>query len=201
MVADETQRGQYLATLQTEAHRLMHLIENVLAYARLERNPASLHREPLAITQVLDRIIPRLRERAERSGLELLVEADDDVRGRTVLTHAASVEQILLNLVDNACKYAASATDRRIHLTASGGRDRVLLRIRDHGPGIPCPVQLRLFRPFHRSASEAAQSAPGVGLGLAFSRRLARALGGDLLLDREVRGGAGFLLVLPAAEQ
>ena len=200
MVAGETQRREYLATLQAEADRLMHLIENVLAYARLERNPASLRREPLPAGEMLDRITLRLSERASRSGLDLVVETDEDARGRTVLTHAASVEQILLNLVDNACKYAASAQDRRVHLLAGAGRDCVQLRIRDHGPGIPSPVQLRLFRPFHRSASEAAQSAPGVGLGLAFSRRLARALGGDLRLDREVRAGAGFVLVLPAIE-
>ena len=71
-----------------------------------------------------------------------------------------------------------------------------LIQVRDHGPGIPAAEARRLFRPFSRSAQQAAGSAPGVGLGLALSRRLARAMGGDLRIDLGVRDGAGFELRL-----
>jgi len=107
------------------------------------------------------------------------------------------VESILFNLVDNAAKYASRAADRRIHLEARAAAGRLEIRVRDHGPGIAEPE--RLFRPFSRSAREAAGSSPGVGLGLALSRRLARAMGGDLRLDRTVADGACFDLRLPLA--
>ena len=71
------------------------------------------------------------------------------------------------------------------------------LSIRDYGPGIPTRMRKKLFTPFSKSASEAANSAPGVGLGLAISRRLARQMRGDLVLDPAVSDGARFVLTLP----
>ena len=111
----------------------------------------------------------------------------------------SAVEQILFNLVDNACKYARAASDRRIHLEAESDDRVVRLTVSDHGPGIEPKEARRLFRPFHKSARDAAQSAPGVGLGLALSRRLARALGGDLRVLRDRPDGAAFCLRLPRA--
>jgi signal transduction histidine kinase len=82
--------------------------------------------------------------------------------------------------VDNAGKYARSAPDRRIGLECRADDASVRLLVSDRGPGLGHRERRRLFRPFHKSARDAAQSAPGVGLGLALSRRLARAMGGDL---------------------
>jgi C4-dicarboxylate-specific signal transduction histidine kinase len=68
--------------------------------------------------------------------------------------------------------------------------------VRDHGPGIPAGATRRLFRPFSKSARDAANTAPGVGLGLALSRRLAVDLGGWLAAEAN-HGGADFVLTLP----
>ncbi|MBN2322069.1 MAG: ATP-binding protein [Acidobacteria bacterium] len=73
------------------------------------------------------------------------------------------------------------------------------LSIRDYGPGIPKSMHKKLFVPFTKSASDAAHSAPGVGLGLAISRRLARQMNGDLILDESISTGTRFLLTLPLA--
>ena len=108
------------------------------------------------------------------------------------------MEQILFNLVDNACKYAApTASEKLIHLEALSDGKFAMLRIRDHGQGITSEGARRLFRPFSKSAHEAAHSAPGVGLGLALCRRLSRSMGGDLRFDRLVNDGACFVLSLP----
>jgi signal transduction histidine kinase len=118
-----------------------------------------------------------------------------------VRANVSAAEQILFNLVDNACKYARTAADKRIHLAAQWHNGTVRLRLRDHGPGIPPSVRRRLFQPFSKSAQEAACTAPGVGLGLALSRRLARDMGGDLRLDEDVTDGACFVLTLGAAAE
>jgi signal transduction histidine kinase len=111
----------------------------------------------------------------------------------------ASAEQILLNLVDNACKYAPNPARPALHLeTALRGRYAVL-RLRDHGPGIDPRERRRIFRSFHRSADRAAGSAPGVGLGLALSRRLARRMGGDLRLASSEEGASFELWVKSAS--
>ena len=72
-----------------------------------------------------------------------------------------------------------------------------MLRVRDHGQGISTEGAKRLFKPFSKSAQEAAHSAPGIGLGLALCRRLSRSIGGDLRLDRTFTRGACFELRLP----
>jgi signal transduction histidine kinase len=200
MVPDEAKRRRYLSTLQSEALRLSHLVENVLAYARLERGRAPGRGETVGLTDLLTRVQPRLAERAAQAGLQLLIEpATDAAAGCRVRADPRAVEQILFNLVDNACKYAADADPRVMHLSAATDGRHGVLRVCDHGPGITPADARRLFRPFRKSARDAANSAPGVGLGLALSRRLARAMSGDLRLTQSHAGGACFELLLPLA--
>ena len=196
MVTEEDKRQEYLETLGREAGRLTHLVENVLAYARLERSCSPRQMESLALAEMLDGMIGRLSTYAGQAGLELLVEINDGLAATRILAHPSSVEQILVNLIDNAGKYAAKAADRRIHLTARREGRRIGLVLRDHGPGIRPEQARRIFRVFSKSASEAAHSAPGVGLGLALSRRLARSMQGELSLDSAVTDGACFVLTL-----
>ena len=195
-MVDEQRRGLYLETLQREADRLGHLVENVLAYARLEQGRGASSIGNVAVGDVLDRAAIRLADRAGQSGMTLVVRGDEEHHSTPVRADAARVEQILLNLVDNACKYAADADDRAVRLTIDRRGGRITMTVADGGPGVPPEVRRRLFQPFSRSAEEAAGSAPGVGLGLSLSRRLARDMGGDLRL---VDGpGAAFELTLRA---
>ena len=199
MVRDPKQEAHYLGTLKSEANRLGHLVENVLAYAKLERGSARSRVEEVTLGQLIERVRERLEQRAAQADLRIAVEADTMTATTKVRVDVAAVEQILFNLVDNACKYAApSATERVIHLEALPEKGRLaMLRVRDHGEGISQAGAKRLFQPFSKSATEAAHSAPGVGLGLALCRRLSRSLGGDLKWDGTVRDGACFVLSLP----
>jgi signal transduction histidine kinase len=198
MVPDEEARRSYLQTLRAEADRLGHLVENVLAFARLERGRAVDRREVVGLGELLDRLTPSLATRAQQAGMELVFPGD--APGATLRTDVTVVGQILTNLVDNACKYARTAPDRRILLDLAVSGDSAIFTVRDHGPGVSRKAAGRLFRPFSKSAHEAAQTAPGVGLGLALSRRLARALGGDLRYEQGASGGACFRLTLPCDE-
>ncbi len=200
MVSDPAQQKHYLDTLRAEADRLTHLVGNVLAYARLERGKMSNRLKPVPVAELIDRSQDRLAERAKQAELELLVEIDDETFATIVSADVAAVEQILFNLVDNASKYATSATDKRLHLRAEANGRHVLLRLCDHGPGVSAKEANRLFQPFRKSAKDAANSAPGVGLGLALSRRLARDLGGDLMSEDTHGQGACFVLKLVRAK-
>jgi len=195
-------QADYVATLHAEAERLGHLVENVLAYSRLEQSPQgsrSERIETLGINQLLEGMAQRLGERASRDGFTLVVHPSGDGDGDPqVKADPAALERILFNWVDNACKYAAAAADRRLEIRPLPRGRFIVLRLADHGPGVPPEARRRIFRPFHKSADRAAASAPGVGLGLALSRRLARSLGGDLrLADGQPGTGAAFELLLP----
>jgi signal transduction histidine kinase len=197
MVPDETSRHRYLDTLRIEADRLTHLVENVLAYSRLERSKPSRQVNPVSANDLLHTAANRLADRAGQAGFDLVIDADDVVRESRVIADPAAVEQILFNLVDNACKYAALATDRTLHLETEIRSGWFYLRIRDHGPGVDPARQRMLFQAFRKSAEDAAVTAPGVGLGLALCRRLARDMGGDLRYEPQP-SGACFVLSLKA---
>jgi signal transduction histidine kinase len=199
MLPSPEQRRSYVATLRREAERLSHLVENVLSFSRVEegRGPATV--EPLPLEPFLERLLPRIEERVTASDMTLALETPAPLTDVLVRIDAAALEQILLNLVDNACKYAGATSDRRIHLAITFERRRVVLTVRDHGPGVAPAVQRRLFVPFSKSAAQAAVTAPGVGLGLALCRRLARSRGGDLRYEAAAGGGAAFQLSLPRA--
>ncbi len=196
MVQDDARRAEYLDTLRREALRLGHLVENVLAYGRVERGKTVRRPAPLGLAELLARHGDRLRERASGAGMELRVAVDPGLR---VVAEPGALEQILFNLVDNACKYAAAAADRRIELSAAREGRWVALRVRDLGPGLSAEERRRLFVPFGRSAARAAGAAPGVGLGLALCRSLARSLGGSIALDPADGPGACFVVRLRAA--
>jgi len=198
MLKDEAKRQHYLETLRIEADRLTHLVTNVLAYARLERGRPGGRREKICLGDLIRRASERLGDRAGQAEMQLVVQADEALDNKTVRTDPAAVEQILFNLVDNACKYALPAEDRRIHLQVDAAGRSVRIRVRDHGPGISDKAAGRLFRPFSKSVHDAANSAPGVGLGLALCHRLARDLGGQLEIEKPDGNGASFVLALPA---
>ncbi len=197
MVPEEEKRKRYLQRLCTEADRLAHLVENVLAYARLERGSVRHRLQETPVAAMLERLESRLSDRAEQAGMELIASSDSAAAASRVLVDSTAVEQILFNLVDNACKYASSASDKRIHLESQSQNGRVLVKVRDHGPGVSEADSNLLFRPFRKSAKDAAYSAPGVGLGLALSLRLARQMDARLYLDSGIADGACFVLSLP----
>ena len=196
MVPPDRQK-QYAQTLKIEAERLWHLVENVLQFARLERSNQKSRRESMTFAEVLDRFLDRLQGRAERAGMNLVVEMPDIVMQQQLDTDPGAVEQIMFNLVDNACKYARDADDRRIELSGEITHHGLMrLAVRDYGPGVKKQDRQRMFQPFRKSDMEAANTAQGVGLGLALCRRMAKSLGGRLILAELPAGQPGAKLVL-----
>jgi signal transduction histidine kinase len=200
MVPSAERRREYLETLRTEAERLTHLVDNVLAYARLERGRKPRRSERTTPGELVERFEPRLAERAAQSSMRLECLVNAEAANAVLLTDVGVVEQILFNLVDNAAKYAARAEDRRIHLEVTLAHGEAALCVRDHGPGFVSPRDAARSAPFSKSAEEAAETAPGVGLGLALCRRLARELGGrlDVAANGAPNAGATVTLRLPA---
>jgi signal transduction histidine kinase len=192
MITDEATRTEYLGTLRDESERLSRLVENVLEYARLEEGRTESRAAATSVGELLDGLAPALRRRSEEVGQTLELDAGQ-AAGQVLSCDATIVGQVLFNLVDNAAKYAADAQDRRVHIAAETAGAALHLLVSDHGPGVSDAARATVFEAFERNAPDAV---PGVGLGLALSRGLARRLGGDLLLDT-VDEGARFRLVLP----
>ena len=199
VVQDPDQQKSYFQTLHREANRLMHMVENVLAYARLEKGRPTNRTEELSLGELLDRCWPRLLQRVSESPLRMELTLSKPVRETLLTTNAMAVEQILFNLIDNACKYASDATEPRIVIETDATDTRVTIQVRDFGPGLSATARRQLFEPFGKSSAQAAETAPGIGLGLSLARRLARDLGGDLQSEQRFPSGLAFVLTLPRA--
>lgn len=201
MAPTPERRREYLETLRTEAERLTHLVENVLSYARLERGRHPQRNERTTPASVVDRFEPRLAERAAQAGMTLTCECNEASADQPLTTDLGVVEQILFNLVDNAAKYAGRSVDQRIALTTGRNGRFITFAVRDYGPGFISTKHAARSAPFSKSAQEAAETAPGVGLGLALCRRLAKELGGRLdIAPRDGEPGAMVTLLLPLTD-
>jgi len=196
MVPADKQK-QYVGTLQRQANRLSHLVENVLQFARLENNPDQGSEQMVQVGPMLDRFVDRLQARAAEEELEFRLHVANDVNQMEIATRPVMVEQVLFNLVDNACKYGKPSTTGEIELRLHRDSDQLRMEVSDGGPGVDVRERGRMFQPFHKSDLEAANSEPGVGLGLALCKRMAVSLGGKLAYRENEFGGATFELSLP----
>lgn len=193
---DPGRRREQIERLRLESGRLSAVVENVLAYAGLERSESPPAPRPLGAA--LEGLLPALRDRAVQSRAELEVEIGGAAMEAPIRVRPGGLERILTNLVDNACRYGLTEERRRIRLTGEAGGAWLRLRVIDEGPGVTPAERDRIFRDFFRGAS--ARSVPsGMGLGLALARGLARAEGGDLRLLRTPGPGASFEIILPIA--
>ena len=209
MVKDDANRRQlYLETLRDESGRLSTLVENVLAYARLEegRAPRPAGHPHDARQRCWTRWCRHLRRRAERRpGI-----AEPGGRPRAEADAAERVD------VEAVGQILAEPRGQRLQVRRRGGSDRIdpphrqrgwktgrlaLWGVRDHGPGVPGAVAATIFDAFDRGTRNDGDPTPGVGLGLALARGLARDMGGDLQLihpaDNSEATGAHFELGLP----
>ena len=197
MVPSDKQE-QYVGTLQKQANRLSHLVENVLQFAKLENSPDQGSVQAVQVGRMLDRFVDRLESRVGEEGFEFALHVPEDVSQLEVRTQPAMVEQVLFNLVDNACKYGKPSATGRVDLHLYCDADRLRMAVSDGGPGVAANECRRMFQPFHKSDLEAANSEPGVGLGLALCKRMAVSLGGKLAYRENEAGGATFELSLPS---
>jgi signal transduction histidine kinase len=193
-LGDPKKLADYARRMSEEASRLGRVVSNVLGFSQLERGNLSIDARPNELGTVLCELAERMQPTLDRAGAVLDLDVPPELRAtfdRDALT------RIVSNLIDNAEKYGREAADRTIALRAAKAKheslDVVEITVTDHGPGVPASARPKLFKPFSRGVTT--DGPAGLGLGLALSQSLARAMGGDL----EYRGGdqgASFVLRL-----
>lgn len=191
-VREEKKRGEYLDVIATESHRLTRLVNNVLDFSRLEQQRRTYRKENLDLVDFLRTVVAAHEDRFTGTGMRLTVDTPD--REVTVRSDRDALEQVLLNVLDNAAKYAA--TGGEVNLALEQGANGVVVRVSDRGPGIPREHAARVFNSFHRVDNSLTTRVPGAGLGLSIGRRLMRDLNGDLTYQPREGGGSVFELRL-----
>jgi signal transduction histidine kinase len=179
--AAEEKKQEYYEYIHDESERLSRLISNVLQLARLTHNELQIEIKQVPINELLDSIRSRLASQIERAGFQLNLDFDDKAGKATVMVDADSFIQIIINLVDNAIKFSASAEHKTIDIECRVLRNnRVQFNVRDYGPGVAQDQIKKIFKLFYRSGNELTRETVGTGIGLALVHQLVLAMGGTI---------------------
>ena len=193
---------QYGVRLQSQVRQLTERVEQVLAFASLERKVATYVIRPAEISTVIDTALRNISGLMDETGVvvDLNIEADLP----PVLTDPDGLAQVLQNLITNAVKYGGEDGWMGIRASLSqlnGDRSEVQVMVEDHGIGIDHKELDRIFEPFYRSSVVVAKQIRGTGLGLTLAKRTIQELGGSLSVTSVPNKGTTFILHLPAGRR
>lgn len=185
-----------LRVIISESQRLSRLISNVLTFGRQQRETLVLRRRAASVDELVRRVVEQFVPTLDR--LSIATELDLDAE-QLVYIDEDAVEQILVNLISNVEKYAATGGELKISTRPNHNEKTVTITVADAGPGIPLAMQRAVFEPFVRVSSRL-EDAAGTGIGLSIARELARLHGGDLRLI-DCAKGASFCVELQVSEE
>jgi signal transduction histidine kinase len=195
-VDDRQVRDRFLKTVEDETDRLIRLVNDLLTLSRADSEALNLRRQPLDLVHLVRATTDKLASQAEARDIVLRVEAAPGAP--PVLADPDRIEQVLVNLLDNATKY--SPTGGTVTVRVQGTPDRqVRVDVQDQGIGIPEEELPRIGERFYRADRARSRSEGGSGLGLAIAQALIQAHGGRLSLESEEGHGtlASFTLPTP----
>jgi signal transduction histidine kinase len=178
--------------VRNAAHHLLHLIDEVLAFSRLETGREELRAGSAQLSAIVTEAASVIAPLAVERRLDLRVDAPPEPV--TLETDVGKVRHILLNLLSNAVKFSDQG---EIVLTARVDNGDVRFEVRDSGIGIPPQHHERIFDPFWQVENKASRRIAGTGIGLSVARRLARLLGGDVTVTSRLGEGSTFTARIP----
>jgi PAS domain S-box-containing protein len=182
-----------LTRIQRSQRHLLGLINDLLSFARIETGHIELSVEPVLVEDVL--LVVEALVEPQIAAKSLTYARDGGAANVTCLADADKFQQVLTNLVSNAVKFTPSGGEVRLSWEAAP--EQVYIRVRDSGPGIPASKHEAIFEPFVQLGGSLTRLTEGAGLGLAISRELSRAMGGDVTVESEVGRGSTFTVSLP----
>ena len=193
-LVSDAKRPRFHDDLVNESVRLSHLVENVLEISRIEEGRRPFKpREGDLVAQVRA-LVEEQRPFVEAKGFEIRAPGREEPLDLSC--DWQGVEQIVVNLIDNAVKYGRGAQSV-VEVEVARDGERAVIRVMDRGPGVPEAERARVFRRFHRVERPETAHMPGTGIGLALVRDLAAAHGGEAEIRPREGGGAEVIVSLP----
>lgn len=194
-VASEEKRKEYLDIIVRESERLSNLIENVLDFAKVERGRDAYDFADGDVGEAVAKAANVYRYRAEREAVTLVVEIAPELPIARIDERA--IQLAVINLVDNALKYAPNG--RVITVRATEEHGTIFVRVIDRGPGVPLEDRERIFDRFVRGSRDGASArVRGSGIGLALVKHIAESHGGRAMVEASASTGATFTFTIPA---
>jgi two-component system sensor histidine kinase KdpD len=189
---DEAARRELLQTAHEESLRLNRLVRNLLDMTRLEAGALKVQKEPQPIEEVVGAALDRMEDRLRGREVQTRIPAELPL----VPFDSALIEQVLINLLENATKYTPAGSPIDVSAHTEGGV--VEVDVDDRGPGVGARDAERVFDKFYRAREG---EGGGVGLGLTICRGIVAAHGGRIWVEERAGGGASFRFTLPLEDK
>jgi two-component system, OmpR family, phosphate regulon sensor histidine kinase PhoR len=192
-VPTEEKKQEYYSTIVRETERLTGLINNVLSFSRIESGKKAYHLTSLDLNAVVTQVLASYQSQLDHLGYT--VEKDLVSALPNIMADGAAVAEALLNIIDNAMKYAG--TEKWIRINTGRTAQRVYVEVHDHGIGIAEQDQAKIFVKFYRVSSGLTNEVRGSGLGLTLVRHIMDAHHGEVTVESRPGMGSAFRLSFP----
>ncbi len=193
-LTDPEHAPKMVEIIHRQSERLSELVEDLLELSRLESGQLKLHTETVPLAQTAAKAADAVRPKAAQKQLELLLVVPPEL---TAQGDPRAIEQVLVNLLDNAVKYTPAGG--KVRLTGGARDGRTLVEVEDSGVGMEAKHLPRVFERFYRVDKGRSRDMGGTGLGLSIVKHLMTAMGGDVRVASQPGKGSTFTVVLPAA--
>jgi len=184
---------QYLARINSACHHMRRILDDLTDWSHLQSGKISIRKRKVDLRPVVEHVIQTLRSRADQAGVEILLKLPPD--SLEVFTDSQRIEQVLINLVDNAIKF--NYHRGQVEVSAFIIEGEAVAQVSDTGPGISTGLQEQIFEAFDRGSEETSRSVEGVGLGLAIASQITTLLGGRIEVSSQPGQGSTFSVHLP----
>ncbi len=192
------EQHELVDTMQASAAILLHLIDDILDFSRIESGHLELDMQAVELAPLVERAVDNLQPLATRKEVGLSVFIAPDLPAR-LLIDGLRLQQIITNLTGNAIKFSSgTARAGKVELRITHkAPEHLSITLEDNGIGIDAQAQSRLFEPFAQAERSTTRRFGGTGLGLAITRRLVDLLGGEISVRSVVGEGSCFTVLLP----
>ncbi|HOR86684.1 MAG TPA: ATP-binding protein, partial [Bacillota bacterium] len=197
-IDDKKDAIRFLNIIEHEADRLYRLINDILSLSDLERRKAKIIKKEIKVDNIINEVLSMLKSQSDNKNIGLSADVQEDIKNLTGDTD--KFKQMLINLVDNAIKYTPEGGKVRVEAYNQGDKasvDKIVIKVRDNGIGIPKLQIPRLFERFYRVDKARSRNVGGTGLGLAIVKHIVILFNGEIEVESEVGKGTEFKIILP----
>jgi two-component system, OmpR family, sensor histidine kinase KdpD len=187
-------RREMLQTVVDESHRLARQVDNLLDMARLDSGAITLNRDWQVLEELVGVALARLRPELASRTVHVRIPSEFPL----LWVAGDLIEQMLVNLLENAIRYTAAGS--QIEISAAQYGNQAEIRVVDNGPGLPPGSEAQIFDKFFRGRAIVADGQRGIGLGLAICRAIVQVHGGQIRAANRSGGGAEFIITLPCSQ-
>jgi len=190
---EEIKNVQYIEIIKRNTDRLMNIINDLLVLSELEQTDKALIIEDVNLVSLAENMLRVFEQVAKEKGIKLKLEAAKDLK--TVMADPFKLEQIFINLIDNAIKYTEKG---EVSITLTQADSKSIIEVKDTGIGIPTSHLPRIFERFYVVDKSRSKKLGGTGLGLSIVKHTVFLHGGTIDVESSVGMGTKFTIVLPS---